>query len=640
MKIQNFRLPDNKLLVKLIFWTLFILFFTLSYFSQGSAGGADTYVHYFFSKESWHSPYLFLHHWSKPIFTLLSSPFAQFGYNGIKVFNILLGLLSAFAAYRIATHFGFRFKIPLIFIILFTPIYMLMLFTGLTEVLFGTFLIVGIWLFIEKKYIFSAILISFIIFARTEGIAFILFWAFLYLINKKYKAIPFLLSGFIFYGIVGYFFYYHDFFWFFTKNPYLIVDVDYGRGELLFYVKTYKETFGYFLTLLIVVGLITYLIFLYKSYRAQKFLSAFNETAMIAGIPIIFFIMHSIFWWKGLMHVLGDTRFMSAIIPFCGLIAIKGIHFIFQKVEKPVILFSISFFIILFAVISPFKVYQFPVPLTDENYVIKKAVDWVKTTKYISKKILFYNPIIPELMNRDPFHDTTMLTGIMTGANPKMLNPGDIFIWDTHFAGMEGSIKLDSITHDSNFELLMVFNPDVLFNVLGRENYSVKIFRKTSAKMIEARTFSNDTLMNCTFENDTKTPGLIEFPSNSGNKVCPLNEKRIYSPTLGIPFAKYSGNNLFILNAKVDVYFPTKTITDVRFVASVENKSGNKYYKSIPVSGQVIDGKATMELNEKYSIPDVYDYMLKVYVYTADNKEVYIDNLQVIRKKIVDSYGD
>jgi hypothetical protein len=638
MKLQNFPLPKKNLIVKLIFWSIFILFFTLSYFSEGSAGGADTYVHYFFSKESWNAHYLWLYHWSKPVFTLLSSPFSQFGYNGIKLFNILIGLLSAYAAYRIASYYGFKFKIPLIFLILFAPIYMLILFSGLTEILFGTFLIVSVWLIIEKKYTFSAILISFIMFARTEGIVFILLWAFLFIINKKYKAIPFLLTGFIFYGIVGSFFHYHDFFWFFTKNPYLIIDVDYGKGELLFYVKAFKETFGYLLCILIILGLITYIIFLFKSYRAKNFLPAFNETAMIAGIPVIYFVMHSIFWWKGMMHVLGDIRFMASIIPFCGLIAVKGIHFIFQKTEKKIILFAVSFLIITIAIISPFKIYQFPIPLKDENLVIKKAVDWLKTTPYISKRILFYNPIIPELMDRDPFHDTTMLTGMMLGANPKMLNPGDIFIWDTHFAGIEGKIKQDSFTNDVNYELLMVFNPDISFSVLGGENYSVKIFQKTSSGKTGTKSYSNDTLKIFSFENDTQTEGLIEFPENSGNKVCPLNGNRVYSPTLDTSLARFDGDNLLILNAKTDIFFPKKTKSEVFLVVSIENETGSKYYDSKTVTDQVIDGKTTLELNEQYFLPEVRNYRLKVYVYIKDNKEVYIDNLLIIKKKTIINY--
>ena len=631
MSKNKIPLLGNSLIVQLILLAIFILFFTLSFFSEGSAGGADTYVHYFFSKESWHAPYLFLDHWGKPIFTLLSSPFAQFGYNGIKVFNILLGLLSAFAAYRIALVYKFKFKIPVIFLILFAPVYTLLLMTGMTEILFGTFLIVSTWLYIEKKFLFSAILISFIIFVRTEGIAFIFVWIVLLAINKKFKILPFLLTGFILYGIIGYFYFYHDFFWFFTKNPYINVDLDYGKGELLFYVKRYKETFGYLMTALTGLGLVAYLIFLYKSWRGKNFLPAFTETALIAGIPIIYFVMHSFLWWKGLMHVLGDIRFMSAIIPFCGLIAIKGLQFVFQKIEKPIIIASISVLLIAVAVVTPFRTYEFPVPLKDENIVIKKAIDWLKTTPEISKRILFYNPYVPLALDRDPFKDTTMLSGILSDANPEKMKPGDIFIWDTHFAAYEGRIKLDSISNDINYELLRVFNPDVSFTVMNNDLYSVRIYKKISEHMTGERAYTNDTLMLLTFDNDT-LKDMTEFPLHSGNKVMPLNKNRVFSSSFETQLSQVNGGDLFIMNAKVDVYFPAKTKTEIYLVASVENETGPKYYTSKTVTEPITEGINTIELNEQYFLPEVRNYILKVYVYTADNKEVLIDNLQVIRK--------
>jgi hypothetical protein len=86
------------------------------------------------------------------------------------------------------------------------------------------------------------------------------------------------------------------------------------------------------------------------------------------------------------------------------------------------------------------------------------------------------------------------------------------------------------------------------------------------------------------------------------------------------------------MNAKVDVYFPAKTKTEIYLVASVENETGPKYYTSKTVTEPITEGINTIELNEQYFLPEVRNYILKVYVYTADNKEVLIDNLQVIRK--------
>src|ERR1700751_4484090 len=73
---------------------LFIYFSTLAYLSKGSHGGGDCYAHYKIAHYAFKYPRLFLDLWGKPVFTLLSSPFAQFGFIGIKIFNILCALAS------------------------------------------------------------------------------------------------------------------------------------------------------------------------------------------------------------------------------------------------------------------------------------------------------------------------------------------------------------------------------------------------------------------------------------------------------------------------------------------------------------------------------------------------------------------
>jgi len=52
---------------------LFLFFSWVLAASEGYIGDADSLTHYKFSRYSWLYPEFLLHHWGKPVFTLLSS---------------------------------------------------------------------------------------------------------------------------------------------------------------------------------------------------------------------------------------------------------------------------------------------------------------------------------------------------------------------------------------------------------------------------------------------------------------------------------------------------------------------------------------------------------------------------------------
>ena len=185
---------------------VFILLIVLSFLSEGFYGGADNINHYFISRYSFRYPHLFLDTWGRPVFTIMSSPFSQFGFMGLKLFNVLLGCLSAFLAFLTARKIGIRQSWLAILFVIFTPMYFLMTLTGLTEIQFGFILILSVYLFFDEKYLASAIIISFLPLSRSEGIVLLPFLFIALLMKRKYYAVPFLATGFLLFSIVGYFF--------------------------------------------------------------------------------------------------------------------------------------------------------------------------------------------------------------------------------------------------------------------------------------------------------------------------------------------------------------------------------------------------------------------------------------------------
>jgi len=255
-KIEKYQ----KYLVPAILLILFIAYAILAFISDGTHGGADDIGHYRRSRYAFQFPEFFLYHWGKPFFTALSSPFAQLGFKGIRIFNVLAGTLAAYFTYRTALLLKFKYPVLAIFLIISSPLYTVLMLSGMTEILGSLVLILSIFLFFKKKYIWSAVVLSFMPFVRNEAMVILPLFFIALVWLKQWKAIPFLAFGFIFYSIVGGF-YYDDFLWVVNEMPYRgNAQGIYGSGELLHYVKASKYIVGLPLAVLIPAGLIVWLL--------------------------------------------------------------------------------------------------------------------------------------------------------------------------------------------------------------------------------------------------------------------------------------------------------------------------------------------------------------------------------------------
>ena len=68
--------------------------------NEGLLEMGDGVQHYQIARFSWRHPELFLDLWGKPLFTLLASPFAQFGHTGVVVFNTVVAVISGLIGVR------------------------------------------------------------------------------------------------------------------------------------------------------------------------------------------------------------------------------------------------------------------------------------------------------------------------------------------------------------------------------------------------------------------------------------------------------------------------------------------------------------------------------------------------------------
>jgi len=463
----------------LILSGLLVLFFVLSLLSTGTYGGADNLAHYRIARYAWLYPHLFLDHWGKPLFTILSAPFAVFGFQGIKTFNLLVGLLTAFFTYKTAGKLSVKNAWMVIFFVVFAPIYSVMMLTTMTEILFSFVLIFAVYLFFSGKYISSAIIISFLPLARTEGIVILIVFLFTFIYNKKWKSLPFLLTGFLLFSLIGYFFYYHDFLWLIHEMPYSSDSGKiYGHGELLHFVNTAPKTIGFALGILSLFGIG---IFLKDFFTRKELLKAdqkMNVLLIIFGSFLAYFSAHSYVWWKGLGGSLGLIRVMVGIIPLWVIFSLFGYNLVEKWIGKR---FKIIFryLLLLLIIVLPFSVYHIPVKLDYKHRIVKQAADWFSDSKWFHNKIYFYDHYLWYFWDLNPFDTARIQERVPDPQHPaKGVKPNSIVIWDAHFAPNEGRLPLDSMLSNPGYELIHVVYPNKPFKVLGGYDYGIFFFRR------------------------------------------------------------------------------------------------------------------------------------------------------------------
>jgi hypothetical protein len=462
----------------------FSIFFIANIFLyEGSCYlNGDGLRHYLVSRWCWHHPDLLLYHWGKPFFTLVSSPFSQFGHGGIQLFNILASAIGVWYLFRLTQAQNIRnawLVVPFAYV---ATGFFLVINTGLTEPLFFCLIAVCAWLAYKEKYFLTAVIISFLPFVRSEGNMLLLLFAFLFFIRKKYLHIPLLAAGTLIYSFVGYF-HYHDLLWVFTKNPYDGKNIDiYGHGDLLNFVNKYQSVIGNPLAVFLIIALAANAYFLTKKKPDS---STWNNESIILlfGSFCIYFIAHSIFWWKGLYNSLGLTRVMGGVVALLVPLCVQGFNTIFYGHKSPVyktFWITVSTFFLLY---EPIRLKYYPYRLEKEDAVMQDVITWLKENKLNKRYCYYLNPMIATGLGLDPFDASkaTELWGLYPSINQwgyGVVPVSSIIVYDMHFGPNEAHIPLDTILSDKNFKLLKNFKPEKPFSVLGGYDFAVYVFQK------------------------------------------------------------------------------------------------------------------------------------------------------------------
>lgn len=642
--------PDNQLKTeKILFYLLLIIsFFTvvIIYFKSDSPyDTGDGIVHYQIARYSWKYPHLLLDLWGKPFFTLISSPFAQFGLKGMYIFQALNATVISWFLFDIASKVNLKYAWTIPAFVFFAPVYFAVMNSGLVEICFGMMFMFSVWLVFSKKYCASALIASLIPFVRPEAYVVMPLLAVIYVYRGKFIAIPLLLTAAIFYTLIGYF-HFKDIFWVITRNYQLAGDNYAGnKGSYFHYFELYDQIWGTVYTILLILGIGVILWQSYKLFRRKPEHEFVEEVfVLFLGSTIGSFILHTLlFGMPGILNNLGMLRYLAVLIPGSAFIALVGLNIInsslFFKVRflRPLLVVTV----IILVVRSSFAQWYYPFEPYNQQYVIRQMAVYIKTDWPEFKKICFLHPLLPALADLDPYDSQKVQT--LWSTDPETLNQlpdSTLLLWDSHFMKSDGRISFQWLSENPNFTLLKHYrfsNEELPFEacLFIRTDSATQIpvpVEIVSPEGMFSENLIQETITH-TFENDPANfqqwiAKLKYFLGRSSLEFTPNME---FGPTFLIKIGDINKNSALksvTLNYNL---FLSDTIKNMVSVIEIKDKN-----KQISWEGLVI--KQPLEANKwnaielQHSFPELLNdetLNVNIYIWNKDKQNFYIDDFKV-----------
>lgn len=427
----------NRKSILIIHLVLFIFFALVAVFTPGTGGGGDSLAHYFISEYSWTNPRFFFKHWGKPFFIFFSSGFAQFGFVGIKVFNVLCATLASYITCLVANKLNKKPVWLIPFIAFSAPGLYVYVMSGLTEPFSALVCILSVHLLLQNKISLGFILASFLPFCRSEAQLFLILFAAYGILNGKWKHLPFLLSGYIVYAIIGKLSYFDSFFWIFDI-PYKAGPSPYGSGPWFHYGARLYAMLAWPSFILLCLGFIKAGIRIYTQKLFWR-----TEALLIQAMALSLIIAHSYVWAKGIYASAGLERVLVVVFPFIWIIILDGFILLNDLISR----FSkkwIPSLVYLFIVGQILVNYKSPVSGYYRSLVTKIGIEDILLRDEVAPFIEANYPNVECFIVEKPY------LALMLGINPmdarvrgdwnvinadtiKLPQNEALFIWDNHY---------------------------------------------------------------------------------------------------------------------------------------------------------------------------------------------------------------
>jgi hypothetical protein len=428
----------------------------MAFVTKGTYDSGDSIKHFLYARYAFQYPLNFLDSWAKPVFTLISAGPAQAGFIGMKLFQCGVAAMSAWCAYLVARTLRLPAAELAVLFVYAAPDYFLIQFSGLTEPLFGLVLVGAVALVFAGRPGWSAALVSWLPFVRSEGFILLGIWVVYLSWRGQWRFLPLLALGFVAYSVVGALVL-GELGWVFGRNPYGTVPA-YGHGEWDHFLRAMPGVVGWVLVVLIVFGGARMMLnCLNAERRRAPWFSA--ELLLVYGSITVFVGAHSIFWAKGIFASFGLTRVLDAMVPLLAVVALNGLAWASELGRSPGAQRRIRFGGAVVAVAFLFTGarnafrWQRDFMQPADQRVTDHAAAWIHKTYGATPPPLAYEfPYVAVAADNDPFNaQAHPIFVLMTGPRLELIPVGTLLVWDDWFARTEARVPLADLRADAHF---------------------------------------------------------------------------------------------------------------------------------------------------------------------------------------------
>lgn len=621
---KNRNWPPYSLLI-----IYYLLMLVLSVVTDGTGDDGDSVSHFLFSKYAFTHPENFINHWAKPVYVLLSAPFAQFGFIGIKIFNISVTTLAIFFAYQITR----QLRIPngwfVIIALCCAPMYIRLSPSGLTEPLFALSLTIVIFLALRQKLFYSALLASFIPFIRSEGLIILCIYTFFLFAKRRYALIAVLAVGHGLYSMIGWF-YYKDFLWVFNKMSYAVWNSSYGSGSPLNFVYGMKDFIGIPLTVLFCAGTLLGIVWVLRAFSLRERNLSSEELWLIYGGYFSVWISHMIFWSFGLFNSLGLVRVLIAVIPCAAIICLRGFNVVVEWrmiTSRPLIKAIIVMIIVAFVFIYPYYELNFKCAFDlsgNQKAILKASEKYRERLKgYTIYSAASYSAVA---FGYDIF-DSTQYRWLREIHQEKKIPDRSAIVWDDFYTN-EARTALSNLMIDQRFELLDTFQSKDCF---GYSNMSA-VFLYKGESLIEW--IVRDTVFKNDFESENFS-GRESDLSFLGKYSSAVDETNAFSPG----FSRKVSELGFSLPTRIRIgamfyarQIPFDAGKHALFVASLDHNGTVYFWQGLDIDNVLLYGSTWRNVSFNIEIPEPKDAsdVLSIYVWNPHKTVKYVDDFLIL----------
>lgn len=610
---------------------------TLILAADGFYGNADAICHWLISKDAFERPILFLDQWNKPLFTVLSAPFAQFGLMGMRVFSGLAALATAVIISRIkSSDHGLNMLSGVLLLLI--PQFLLLSTSSMTEPLFGLFFGLILFLIYRESWHWAAVIAGLIPFVRQEGMLVLLVVLGVLVLMRKPKAIILLFSGTIVFTLIGAVAT-GDPLWIITSFPYSSGSAAiYGSGSLWHYLAYTEETFGYPIAVAAMIGIILFLVRSVKRIPADSSQLKGESLALWTAVLVVagFFAAHSIAWWKGMSGSLGLIRVMACIAPGVALLGAFAINEFSAGVKTRSWL--VNTLVILFIGASTYQlilVTNLPTKLSETEKAIEEAALWFKDNP-THERVHYADPTFYYFANEFLDLESPINKGPFTIAQIAGFKPGERILWDAQFSRNEGRLPLDSLLLHPKLRLQNTIFPHFPVMLYDGKQYSINIFQVSETHA--EKHIAEVTRVLQDFGNEVGADPIVNGIGMDGSP-CSVAQPEHQYVTIRDTLTRMNTLRSLGMKAYADIYLDSSTEPiDFSFIASIT--SGEKVWlyeerRSDQLAEIGFEKWTSIELGFKLpkDIPDGIE--LRVYVWNRSNSTIRVDNLALTSSELL-----